>query len=126
MPRLLSVLCALVLLPLELARARQGTCSPSKDSHEARLFAAFAVPLAYRTAEQPATLASGRLRSASKGPICRTSIRRSRPRRTADPARGRRTPTNSPRFRDRELLSGSPVDSSSGPGFPRSPSTRSR
>jgi hypothetical protein len=27
MPRLLSVLCALVLLPMELARAQQGTCS---------------------------------------------------------------------------------------------------
>jgi hypothetical protein len=66
MPRSLLVLCLAVLLPLGLA-AQQVTCSPPKDSHEAKLFGAFAVPLAYSKIEQPNTLAPGRVRVGLEG-----------------------------------------------------------
>jgi hypothetical protein len=66
MPRPLLALCILILPPLELA-AQQITCSPPKDSHEAQLFAAFSVPVAYSVAEQPNALASGRLRVGIEG-----------------------------------------------------------
>jgi hypothetical protein len=41
----------------------QGDCFPPKDSHEAQLFAAFAVPLAFSVAEAPEPLASGDFRA---------------------------------------------------------------
>lgn len=45
----------------------QRRCTPSADSHEAQLFAALAVPLAYATAEAPAPLAPGAVRVALEG-----------------------------------------------------------
>ena len=45
----------------------QVVCTPTKDSHEAQLFAALAVPLAYSTAEAPATLPPGRVRVGLEG-----------------------------------------------------------
>jgi hypothetical protein len=66
MRRSLLVVCVLVSLPLGLT-AQQVTCSPPKDSHEAQLFAAFAVPLAYSKLEQSNPLAPGRLRAGLEG-----------------------------------------------------------
>jgi hypothetical protein len=67
MPRLLTVLCVLAFVPLETGLAQQVTCSPPKDSHEAQLFAAFSVPVAYSVVEQPNALAPGRLRVGLEG-----------------------------------------------------------
>jgi hypothetical protein len=39
----------------------QGDCFPAKDSHEAQLFAALAVPLAFSVVQAPDTVRSGRL-----------------------------------------------------------------
>src|SRR5215213_11993351 len=45
----------------------QVLCTPTKDSHEAQLFAALGVPLAYSTAEAPTTLPPGRVRLGLEG-----------------------------------------------------------
>ena len=45
------VLCAVLFLPQRVWA--QGDCFPPKDSHEAQLFAALAVPLAFSLAEAP-------------------------------------------------------------------------
>ena len=50
MRRLLSAL--LLIVPIA-ASAQQGDCFPAKDSHEARLFGHFAVPLAFGPAAAP-------------------------------------------------------------------------
>jgi hypothetical protein len=42
--------------------AAQGFCAPPKDSHEAQMFAAYSVPLAYALAESPSPLRPGAVR----------------------------------------------------------------
>jgi hypothetical protein len=63
-----QVVFAAALLAAVAGPARaQNICTPTSDSHEAQLFAALAVPLAYATAEAPATLAPGAVRVALEG-----------------------------------------------------------
>lgn len=47
--------------------AAQGLCTPPKDSHEAQLFEAYSVPLAYAFAGSTGTLAPGAVRLALEG-----------------------------------------------------------
>jgi hypothetical protein len=42
-------------------------CFPAKDSHEAQLFAAFAVPLAFSLVEAPEPMGTGRIRVGLEG-----------------------------------------------------------
>ena len=55
-----AVVSAMLLCPGGLAG--QDDCFPPKDSHEAQLFAAFSVPLAYSLAEAPGALPPGAVR----------------------------------------------------------------
>lgn len=61
---LAAVSVSLVLAP---AAAAQGLCTPSADSHEAQLFQAYSVPLAYAFAGSSGALAPGALRLMVEG-----------------------------------------------------------
>lgn len=62
-----AVFAVLVLATQAPIAAAQVLCRPPSDSHEAQLFAALAVPLAYATLEAPAPLAPGAVRVAVEG-----------------------------------------------------------
>lgn len=64
--RCIALVPTLLALSAAVAEA-QVLCTPTKDSHEAQLFAALAVPLAYATAEAPGALAPGRVRVGLEG-----------------------------------------------------------
>jgi hypothetical protein len=64
-----QVLLAFTLLGAHAAAAlaQQRLCTPTNDSHEAQLFEALAVPIAYATAESPEAMAPGSVRVALEG-----------------------------------------------------------
>jgi hypothetical protein len=61
-----AVVCIPLLLRAGLAAA-QGTCTPPTNSHEAQMFAAYSVPLAYAFAGTSAPLSSGGMRLLLEG-----------------------------------------------------------
>jgi hypothetical protein len=52
----------LLLLALPQSAWGQGDCFPPKDSHEAQVFAALSVPLAFSLVEAPAPIVPGAVR----------------------------------------------------------------
>ena len=64
--RIAPVLCVLLALRAGPAAA-QGTCTPPADSHEAQMFAAYSVPLAYAFGEASGALPPGAVRLMLEG-----------------------------------------------------------
>jgi hypothetical protein len=66
-PRKSLLLISLSLVWPAASLAAQGDCFPGKDSHEAQLFAALAVPLAFGMAQAPQVADRGRIEIAFEG-----------------------------------------------------------